>query len=236
MKLKLYVILGFSLLSANALALEKIKDPVTPDIVTPTVNIGAGVYSSRCSLCHGNVGMGEGILATTLQDYPNTNLRKNKYGTDPDSLRNAVIYGGERGAMHNAMPPYGDEITWLELESIVKFLELYYKDVDKAVQLARNVNITVPAKRELGRVIFKRRCTLCHGPNGDGKGKMAKIIKNPPPFNLTLSASPDDYLLKLISGGGESMGRSAKMPPFGEELSENDIRSVILYIKGFRTH
>jgi len=215
--------------------LSENEEPAEPDIVTPTVEIGAEVFSQRCILCHGNVGMGEGIIATSLKDYPPTNLRKNKYGVDNSAIKAAIIYGGERGAMNNAMPPFGDELTWLEIESTAKFMSLYYRNVEKAVALIKKYKVSAPPKRELGRVIFQRRCIFCHGKKGDGKGKMAKVINNPPPFNLTLSIKPDDYLFALITTGGEKMGRSPKMPPFGDELTENDIRSIILYIKKFRT-
>jgi cytochrome c553 len=64
---------------------------------------------------------------------------------------------------------------------------------------------------------------------------MARIIKNPPPFNLTLSRVPDDYLSDMIHKGGAAMGRSPRMPPFGGDLSETDIKSVMMYVKTLRT-
>jgi cytochrome c oxidase cbb3-type subunit 3 len=63
---------------------------------------------------------------------------------------------------------------------------------------------------------------------------MARIIKSPPPFNLTLSRAPDDYLHDIIYKGGEKMGRSPRMPPWGGDLSDAEIDSVVMYIKTLR--
>ena len=85
-----------------------------------------------------------------------------------------------------------------------------------------------------GRRIYESRCALCHGKSGLGDGRMAKIVKAPPPYNLTLSVMPDDYLKAIITRGGEAMGRSPQMPPWRDELSNAEIDQVMAYIKSFR--
>ncbi len=94
--------------------------------------------------------------------------------------------------------------------------------------------VNVEPTLEYGAEMFQSYCALCHGPNGEGDGKMAKIIKNPPPFNLTKSVMPDPYLEVIISKGGEAMGRSPRMPIWGEQFSKPEIQSLILYIKNLR--
>ena len=203
--------------------------------IDPTVEHGAGVFNERCTLCHGNLGMGDGILPRLVKDYPDTNLRDEVGATDGESIREAIIFGYEKGILDERMPPYGDELTWLEIESLVLFMRLYYRDVDRAIKLLTKTKKPEKPRLEKGRAIYKGRCILCHGENGDGKGKMSKIIKDPPPFNFQWSRLPDNMLQDIINRGGAEVGRSPKMPKFGEELSESDIKSLILYIKGFRT-
>ena len=87
---------------------------------------------------------------------------------------------------------------------------------------------------ELGRIVFKNRCVLCHGEHGYGDVKLSKVIKNPPPYNLTTSVVPDKYLQMIIEQGGQAVGRSKHMPPWGNELTETEIRAVILYVKQLR--
>ncbi len=202
--------------------------------IDPSVEHGAVTFNERCSLCHGNLGMGDGILPRLIKDYPNTNLRADNKPADAGSIREAIIYGYEKGLLDNRMPPYGDELTWLEIESLVLFLRLYFHDVDRAIGLLTTTKKPETPRHEKGRAIYMGRCILCHGENGDGKGKMAKIINSPPPFNFEYSRLPDEMLLDIITRGGDAVGRSPKMPRFGDELSESDIRSLILYIKGFR--
>jgi len=202
--------------------------------INPNLKQGATVFNQRCTMCHGNVGMGDGLLPRMIKEYPNTNLRSNTIGTDPESIREAIIYGGERGILNELMPPFGDELTWLEIESTVMFMRLYYKDAEKAITLMGQHRITEIPNRTKGLALYRGRCILCHGIVGNGKGKMAKIIKNPPPFNLIISRSPDAYLTQIISKGGEAMGRSPKMPIFGDELNKSDIGHLIAYIKTFR--
>ena len=200
----------------------------------PTAQQGAHVFQQRCELCHGSKGMGEGALALTLKNYPDTNLLQPKYQTDTNSLRQQIIYGGSGGEMHLLSPPWGNELTWTEIESTVLFIEQLRKSPEVAFKLLSKEAKHQKPTLKLGRLTFKNRCALCHGPDGEGNGKMARIIKDPPPFNLTYSMMPDEYLIDMISKGGQGMQRSPRMPPFGGDLSENEIKSAVKYIKTLR--
>ncbi len=206
----------------------------TANMPNPTAQQGARVYQQRCELCHGSKGMGEGALALTLKNYPDTSLLRPKYQTDINSVRQQIIFGGSQGQMHQLSPPWGDELTWTEIESVTIFIATLREDQKAAFELlSKEVKHQKPTLK-LGRLTFKNRCALCHGADGEGNGKMARIIKNPPPFNLTYSMMPDEYLIDMISKGGQGMQRSPRMPPFGGDLSENEIKSVVKHIKTLR--
>jgi len=81
-----------------------------------------------------------------------------------------------------------------------------------------------------GREVFARYCALCHGIAGDGAGPAARLHK-PPPSDLRSSARSDEYKELIIKVGGEAMGRSGGMPPWRQELSEQDIRQVVAYLR-----
>ncbi len=200
----------------------------------PTLEYGARVYQERCVLCHGREGYGDGMLPVSMKEYPAANLHKNRFGRELDDLRMSIIYGGSLGTMSSEMPPWGDELTYTQVESVAMFTKLLIDQPKKAVALMEQAEAEQEPSYRLGRAIFKNYCSLCHGENGEGDGKMAKIIKDPPPFNLTLSRAPDDYLMQIISKGGAAMGRSPRMPPWGEQFSESERRSVIMYIKTLR--
>lgn len=200
----------------------------------PCLDHGAQVFHYRCTLCHGSDGLGEGILPLALTDYPNTNLLEPKFGKDKSSLEYIIRKGGKLKKVNDEMPPWEDELTEREIKSVVMFNELMHRDMDLAlVMLRQQAKNIVPSKR-IGRAIYLGRCALCHGKQGKGDGKMVRIIKDPPPFNLTKSTTSDQYMFDIIYKGGEAMGRSPKMPPWGKDLADKEIESLVIYLKEIR--
>lgn len=219
------------------LALSSVSQAGTNSKVpTVTIEHGAEVYYDRCTLCHGSDGMGEGLLPLSIKDYPPTNLLKPEHSNDLDSLRTAIAFGGSNGAMSEEMPPWGDELTHRDLESVTLFVDLLRSDLANAKKLLTKQSLTGYATARKGRGIYITRCTLCHGKFGEGDGRMARIIKDPPPFNLTLSGAPDEYLRQIIMKGGEAMGRSPRMPPWGDDLTKIEVDSLLLYLKKIRAY
>ena len=196
---------------------------------------GANIFQERCSLCHGTDGLGEGLLSLSLKNYPPTNLLEPKLSNDFDSIKNVIIYGSGLPKVSAEMPPWGDELTLTQVESVSEFVAFLRKDTEAALKQLKVAGANMKPSMKIGRATFQGRCSLCHGKFGLGDGKMSRIIKDPPPFNLTLSRSPDEYLSDIIHKGGAKMQRSPRMPPFGGDLNETEIKSIIMYIKSIRT-
>jgi len=85
-----------------------------------------------------------------------------------------------------------------------------------------------------GKTTFENTCAACHGPGGKGDGPAAAAL-DPKPKNLSdaklLSTQTDDFIYKVISEGGASVGLSPMMAPWGGVLSEQDIWNVVAYIR-----
>ncbi len=85
-----------------------------------------------------------------------------------------------------------------------------------------------------GKTTFENTCAACHGPGGKGDGPAAAAL-DPKPRNLSdaelLSTQTDDFIYKVISEGGASVGLSPMMAPWGGVLSEQDIWNVVAYIR-----
>jgi mono/diheme cytochrome c family protein len=84
-----------------------------------------------------------------------------------------------------------------------------------------------------GSIAFRTYCVLCHGAQGKGDGRAAKMY-TPKPANLTVSPFPDQYKEMIIRGGGASVGRSAFMPPWGDELTNEQIHDLVAFLRELR--
>ena len=85
-----------------------------------------------------------------------------------------------------------------------------------------------------GRQVHVSNCQRCHGPQGKGDGPAGKLLKTKPADwtnKQKMSGLSDDYLYKIISGGGGSAGKSTLMPAFKGKLSDAQIRDVIAFIR-----
>lgn len=94
-----------------------------------------------------------------------------------------------------------------------------------------DVNAENPKEKSVirGSIVFRTYCVLCHGESADGKGRLA-AGKVPPPANLTITKLSDSQKEEIIRKGGAGVNRSAFMPPWKDELSEEQIKDVISYI------
>lgn len=83
-----------------------------------------------------------------------------------------------------------------------------------------------------GNELFQKYCQGCHGPDGRGGRKDGFM---PRPQNLTkkgyIDQLPDEYLVTVITKGGEGVNKSGYMPSFGSTLSEGDIGDLIAFIR-----
>lgn len=168
---------------------------------------GAVVYKTYCVLCHGVHGDGESRI-TKLHTNVSLSIGKQT----PEYYDKIIREGGAAVGRSQFMPTWGEELSDEQIGDVVLYLSL----------------VTDPVKR--GEVVFKTNCILCHGVNGDGKGRAAKLY-NPPPANLTISDKNDDYKRSIITMGGAAMGRSDVMPVWGEQLNSDEINDVVAYLR-----
>jgi mono/diheme cytochrome c family protein len=81
-----------------------------------------------------------------------------------------------------------------------------------------------------GGLVYANYCVTCHGINADGNGRAARL-HTPRPANLRGSDKNDAYIGLIVRKGGESLGRSPGMPPWAEELTEEQIGDVVAFVR-----
>jgi len=82
--------------------------------------------------------------------------------------------------------------------------------------------------------LYGKWCASCHGTSGAGDGPNARYLPVRPAIHASaaqMSPRSDNALFDAIAGGGTVMGKSARMPAFGETLSAGQIRSLVAYIR-----
>lgn len=95
-----------------------------------------------------------------------------------------------------------------------------------------------------GRRIYQANCASCHGANAEGapnwKTPDAQFNFPPPPHDGSGHTwhHPDRVLFEITRDGFADPlkpGSEKRMPPFGDKLSEAEIRAVIEYFKSLWT-
>ena len=85
------------------------------------------------------------------------------------------------------------------------------------------------ASIERGAIAFQHYCSLCHGATAEGNGRAAKLY-TPRPANLSKTDKNAAYIDLIVRRGGGALGRSSFMPPWSDELTDEQIRDLVNYI------
>ncbi len=78
-----------------------------------------------------------------------------------------------------------------------------------------------------GGIVFKTYCKVCHGQAGDGNVKANKLYGKD---KLVIKPAKESYYRDIINKGGKEMKKSEFMPPWREELSDEQINDVVAYL------
>jgi mono/diheme cytochrome c family protein len=182
---------------------------------------GESVYRNLCSSCHGRYGRGDGPAAADLAvrppDFTDAALLANR--SDPEVEKRL-----RGGASHAPMAPASvlDAEAFRAAIAYVRTLSVPGK------------HVSLPA----GRDIYNGSCWVCHGPEGDGKGPAARNV-TPPPRDFTnpefrIDGREEEVYRTISMGAAAAFHGSAYMPAWGTQLSPQQIRDVMEYVKTFR--
>lgn len=82
-----------------------------------------------------------------------------------------------------------------------------------------------------GEKLYKRYCSGCHGKEGRGGAHTFMPHVDTLTKKDYIELVPNDYLFLVISEGGRAVGKSAYMPAWESELSDEDIIDIIAHIR-----
>lgn len=206
-----YMLINLSLFISFGIAITLTIMPTTDyaEDNNETELSGSGLWAQNCGRCHNFRGPQE--FNDSQWNIIVSHMRK--IGGIPGNQARAII----KFLQEANNPP----LEPLELKT-TKIDEVSLED---AVQKG---NI------EKGKKIYDRNCASCHGLYGKGDGPAA-VSMRPRPRDLTdqeyLKGLSDEDLLKVITYGGPSVGKSPFMPGWGSTLTKDDIIDIITYIR-----
>ena len=90
------------------------------------------------------------------------------------------------------------------------------------------------AAAEAAKDIYKTYCWQCPGMEGNGRGVNIPDMSVQPRDHTdaeSMAARSDDDLFKVIKEGGQSISKSVLMPPWGGNLSDEEIRGLVKYLR-----
>lgn len=88
---------------------------------------------------------------------------------------------------------------------------------------------------ENGMVLHREHCVACHGVTGQADVVVMHMDQTPPDQSDPeyMKTLPDAYLYLAICRGGEGIGKSYVMSPWGDFFTDEEIRDLIAWIRTF---
>jgi cytochrome c6 len=93
------------------------------------------------------------------------------------------------------------------------------------VAAAPFLGLSRPPQAQKGQAIFEEMCVGCHGPDGKAQTDMGKKVQAADLTSSAVQSVSDSKLEGTVKSG------KGKMPSFDGKLSDEDIHSVVAYVR-----
>lgn len=172
---------------------------------------GRALYESSCASCHGQLGRGDGALASTMNPRPPA-IGTNEVMTDVSpamAFRKISV-----GVSGTAMPAFESTLTAEQRWNIVMYLGSLRHPAGQVAE---------------GEGLYYQGCVSCHGTGGAGDGAVSRSLSTSPPElgSFAWHAERSDAQLALVVRDG----KAGTPMPGTRGLSPAEIQSVVAYLR-----
>ena len=174
----------------------------------------AVIYHNYCSVCHGDKGDGKSRAQNSLNPPPLDFTTAKAAQISRARMIDAVT----NGRIGTAMTGWKTQINQQEIEAVVDYVRNSFMPASSAADSSR------------GRSVYSKSCSVCHGEKGDGRSRAQGSLMPPPRDFTAPSARTELSLERMITS--VTYGRpDTAMSGFVTQLSKQDIRAVVDYIR-----
>jgi mono/diheme cytochrome c family protein len=100
------------------------------------------------------------------------------------------------------------------------------KEAARAAAVLVNAVPDGPAARQRGEVAFRRWCSPCHGPTGQGDGLVARRFPRPPPLTAEHARGLRDGQIFHVMTFGQGV-----MPGYAQQIAQEDRWMILRFLR-----
>ncbi len=198
---------------------------------------GKKIYNETCVSCHGVTGASDtGIQLTVKPRRLKDSILTTK------QMAQIISEGGHAyGAHSDMMPAFKYVYEEKQIENIAEYVSQTFnskRDARVKKHLSEENVKKIDAKKmhKIGKKIFKRNCSLCHGLKGDGDSIYVEQSKANKeflfPYDLRKTIMSEDQIFLIVKFGAHYWGADKEdMPSWKKKYDDTKLRSVAHYVK-----
>jgi len=198
--------------------------------------IGEEIYEQTCSSCHGDDGETNTDIMLTVQPRKLTKTILTKEQSF-EIIKEGAYYWG---AHSDFMPAFKYVFTDSQIEAVSTYITQKFnshrdKRVEQLLHNSKEKQLGKEKMLSLGKKIFHRNCSLCHGVTGNGESEYVEQSKKNKdfiyPYNLRRTLLDEDQIYLYAKYGGHYWGTvKDDMPSWKKKYNNTQLRSVAKYV------
>jgi cytochrome c553 len=102
--------------------------------------------------------------------------------------------------------------------------------------VALGVFLSGSARAADASAIWTKTCAACHGKDGKGNTRMGRKVDVKDYTDPKVQAElKDDEAIKAIKGGIKDDKGKERMKAYGDQLSDDEVKSLVAYMRAFKS-